>query len=343
MILHYYSNKGELTVFSGYTIDENGVVTNVATGRPMAKHNANGYNIVHVRCDGARRYIRVIRALASTFLGPPPSMHHTADHIDRDSTNDTLENVRWASTREQNLNKRRPCELKSAFVIVKDGVEHTAKEWSNVFAKPDGTRYSENTIREFVQQQKYGFRYKTFPNLRGEMWKAVPGSKNKNGEWFISNKNRMKYKTRYAENVMTVDKLLKVAGYPTVGINGKTWPCHVLSMMAFRPNEYAAKLQGDIVLHKHDNKLDFNPFRLRWGSPSENSSDAHDNGKFYGTNSARRPVASYVGGELEREHESLINAVRYLRENGYSKARDGNVHRALKTGSVCYARTWKAI
>ncbi|AGE56700.1 hypothetical protein ATCVNEJV2_657L [Acanthocystis turfacea Chlorella virus NE-JV-2] len=342
MILQYYSNKGELTVFSGYTINENGVVTNVTTGRVMVRRrNAAGYATLTVSHNGERRTIFVARALASTFLGPPPSVQHTADHIDRERTNDTVENVRWASTREQNLNQRKPSEFKSAFVIVKDGVEHTAKEWADVYTKPDGTRYHENTVKEFARQQKNGFRYKVFPNLRAEVWKAVPDSKNSQGEWFISSKNRMKYKTKYAENVLTIDQLSNVTGYPVVFFNGKKWLCHYLSMMTFRPREYASKLPGDMLLHKHDDKLDFNPFRLRWGTPSENGTDAHDNGRHDATSSARKPVTSYVGATIEREHESLSNAARYLRENGYPDASYQGVRYALKTGIVCYGRTWK--
>ncbi|AGE57034.1 hypothetical protein ATCVNEJV3_628L [Acanthocystis turfacea Chlorella virus NE-JV-3] len=344
MILRYYSNKGDLTVFSGYTIVENGVVTNVATGRPIAQHkNASGYAVVKVRHDGKQRTILVARALASTFLGPPSSVHHTADHIDRDRSNDTLENVQWASTSAQANNQTRPSENKSAFVIVKDGVERTAKEWVAVYAKLYGTRYVENTIREFAREQRHGFGFKVFDDLPGEEWKAVPDSKNKKGEWFISTTNRVKYKTAHAENVLTVEQLSKVNGYPVVKINGKIWLCHVVSMMTFHPEEYAAKRLEFVILHENDNKLDFNPSRLRWGSLSENGFDAHDNGRYDGTKTARKPIASHVNGVLEKEHVSIIAAARYLRENGYPKATFSSVRRSLSTDTVRYGRTWKTI
>jgi hypothetical protein len=113
--------------------------------------------------------------------------------------------------------------------------------------------------------------------------------------------------------------------------------------MTFRPKEYAAKLPGDIILHKHDNKLDFNPFRLRWGTSSENGFDAYKNGKYDDTKTAQKPVASYIGDVFEKEHVSISSAAKYLRENGYPKASDANVHYALKNIVVRYGRTWKLI
>jgi len=339
--LEYYWSDGTHTLFDDHTIDKYSVITNVKTGRVMAQYRpADGYARANVSHDGKQRTILVGRALASTFLGPPPSVHHTTDHIDRNNTNDTLDNVRWACPSGQAKNRDMPSELKTAFVIVKDGVERTAREWVDVYTKPDGTRYDKKTIQEFSRQQKHGFGYKVFEDFPGEEWKAVQDSKNSQGEWFISTMNRMKYKTAYAENVIEVDQLHKVQGYPAVGIDGKQWLCHVLSMMTFRPEEYAIKRPDYIILHENDNKLDFRPSKLRWGTPSENGTDAHKNGRYDGKRSAQKPVASYVNGAFEKEHESLSDAARYLRENGYPKANRVSVRRALNTGAIHYDRTW---
>ncbi len=39
--------------------------------------------------------IKVHRIVAVAFLGPPPSKQHVVDHIDRDRTNNSIENLRW--------------------------------------------------------------------------------------------------------------------------------------------------------------------------------------------------------------------------------------------------------
>ncbi|AGE56833.1 hypothetical protein ATCVNEJV3_026L [Acanthocystis turfacea Chlorella virus NE-JV-3] len=342
--LQYYWADGSHTAFDDYVIDKNGVVTNINTDHVMSQYkNRSGYNNVGLCYKGKRRPIRVARALASTFIGPPPTLQHTVDHEDGDSLNDTLKNVRWLCRPGQRKNQKRPTEYATAFIIVKDGVEHTAKEWLDVFKKPNGQKYHENTIREFAKRHKYEFRYKTFQNIRREVWKAVPGSKNSHGEWFVSNMSRMKYKTKYMENVLSAYQLAKDNGYPKVNINGNKLSCHELSMMTFRPREYAAKLPGDQLLHKHDDRNDFNPFRLRWGTPPENSKDAHKNGKFIGKKTAQKPVVSYINNVFEIEHDSLGDAVRYLQGNGYPGAYRKAVSRAIENNVTRYGRTWKLL
>lgn len=341
--LEYYWEDGTHTIFSNYTIDENSVVKN-ASGHVMSQcTNEDGYNRVTLRHEGKPRAIFVHRALASTFIGPPQTLEHTTDHEDGNNSNDILSNIRWLDKTDQVKNRKVPAEYKSAFIIVKDGVELTANEWTDVYKKSNDEKYTADTIKKFAQQQRHGFRYKTFHNLRGEVWKSVQGSKNSQGEWFISSKNRMKYKTKHAENVTTVDQLTKIKGYPMVSINGKHRYCHELSMMTFRPREYAAKLPGDILLHKKDNKLDFNPFRLRWGTQPENIKDAHGNGKYDGTKTAKKPVVSYLNGILEKEHDSVSDATRYLRESGYSKATATGVLYGLNNNVIRYDRTWKNV
>ncbi|AGE55610.1 hypothetical protein ATCVMN08101_326L [Acanthocystis turfacea Chlorella virus MN0810.1] len=289
--LEYYSYNGTHTVFSEYTIDEVGVVIDVKTRKVLKRRvNASGYNVVTLG-NNLNRTIYVGRALASTFLGPLPTIHHTADHKDRNSLNDTLSNIRWLDKSGQSKNRTRPTYNKSAFLIIHNNAEHTAKEWAEILEKPTGGKFTADTISRYARRQLCGFQYKTFQNLRREVWKVVKGSNNSQGEYHISSRNRIKYKTPNAENVLSTDQLCRRNGYPVVVINGKIWACHELSLMTFRPNEYAAKLPGDIILHKNDDKLDFNPFHLRWGTHSDNRIDAHANGKYYNTKIARKPFA----------------------------------------------------
>lgn len=340
--LEYYWSDGTHAVFEKYIIDENGVIISLVTGTKMTRCLVSGYNRVSVRnIDGKLRHILVGRALASTFLGRPPTVYHTADHKDRISTNDVLSNIRWLDKTGQSKNQTRPAVYKNAFVIVRDGVERTAKEWTKVLEKSYGGKYTSNTVSKFARQGLHGFRYKVFQNLPREVWKFVEGSENTQGKWYVSSRSRIKYKTSYAEHVLFADQLTNISGYPVVKINGKHWTCHELSFKAFRPREYASKAPDEIILHKQDNKLDFGPFRLRLGSPSQNGIDAHDNGKYDDTKSVRKTVASYVNDVVEKIHESINAAVRYLQDIGYSRADTSNVRIALRKGVARYDRTWK--
>jgi len=159
--------------------------------------------------------------------------------------------------------------------------------------------------------------------------------------------NRMKYVTKYAENVLSGERLgMSVNGYPIISVNGRQRYCHVLSFMTFFPDEYANKKLDEMVLHEDDDKLDFRPYKLRIGSGSENIKDAYDNGKRDDTKTARMKCVSYIDGVFEKEHDSQSDAVRYLKSNGFNKATESNIGKALNpkyTTNFAYGRVWKCV
>jgi HNH endonuclease/NUMOD4 motif len=51
-----------------------------------------------------RRFVHRLVALA--FVGEPPTIDHTVDHIDTNAQNNHVSNLRWATKEEQQLNHR---------------------------------------------------------------------------------------------------------------------------------------------------------------------------------------------------------------------------------------------
>ena len=348
---YYFIVKGIIdhVIFNKYTI-ENGIIRN-KKGEAIKYHkNEKKYNKCMVTDDyGKRRSIQVGRAIASSILGPPATLEHTADHIDKNPENDVDDNIRWSTKKEQMENQNRPDTYKTAYIVVKDGKEQTIREWVDFLKdekNPYWREYNYINIKSYAQKKQHGFSYKEYPDLPGEVWKEITGAKNWKGYWLISDMNRVKYVTKQAENVLSGDRLGLEKGYPIIWFNGKQWPCHIIAFMTFFPKEYAAKKPGECVLHEDDDKLDFRPHKLRIGTQTENMIDAQNNGKYDGKKSARMKCASYIDNVLEKEHKSQNDAMRYLRSRGYETASAGNICSVLNGNGnrkTAYGRTWKLV
>lgn len=349
---YYFENNHKVCVnFDKYTIDENGVIRNKATREALRyTTDKDGYQSVSVRdASGKQRNIQVGRAIASTFLGPPTTKAHTADHKDKNRANDILENIRWLCKRGQRINQTHLDEYKTAFIVIRDGEEKPNKEWveylnSKGENNPYGREYTSVMIQKYAQKKQHGFAYMEYPDLPGEIWKYIEGSKNKRGMWQVSNMNRVKYVTKFAENVLEKDRLRLNKAYPMIKINGKQRSLHVVVFMTFFPDEWANKQPGEIVLHNEDDKLDFRPEMLHLGPQSENMIDAHNNGCYDGTLITRQKCASYIDDVFEKEHESQLDAAKYLMSIGFDKAHSSSIHRALiGEQKTAYKRTWMYI
>jgi hypothetical protein len=223
--LKYYSKNGTLTVFNKYTID-NGIIKN-AKGEPIAySKNKDKYNKCGVYDNGKHRILCVARAIASTIYGPPPTLAHTADHKDKNRENDTDDNIRWLCKKGQRDNQDRSETKKTAFLVDRDGEEKTGNEWADHLKgekNPYGREYTSGMIAYYAQKKQHGFSYKEYPDLPGEIWKEIIDSKNTQGRWEVSDMNRFKYITKFAENVLSRDRLGLISGYPAIKINGKHW------------------------------------------------------------------------------------------------------------------------
>jgi hypothetical protein len=350
--LEYYYVNGTRVIFNKYTIDENGVIRNKKNDRLLRTYkDKGGYKaIVVYDNDGNSRIIRVARALASTFIGSPPTLEHTADHIDKNIENDTLDNIRWLCKKGQRDNQDRPETLKTAFLVDRYGEnEKNVTEWADYFNSKDeknhmSREYTTGMIKIYAQRKQHGFSYKTYPDLPGEIWRGIVDSKNSQGRWEISDMNRVKYVTKFAENVLSGDRLGLFNGYPTICINGKNWLCHILAFMTFFSEEYANKNPDEMVLHEDDDRLDFRPHKLRLGTQSENIIDSYNNGKYDGKKTARKKCVSYIDGVYEIMHDSQTEAAKYLKSIGYKKASYKNISRVLNDkhkSNFAYDRTWK--
>jgi len=322
--------NGSLEILDNYEINRD-----TTTIRHKHKQNIltqvdnDGYKRVVVPIDGIKQTVSVARAMLSTFVGPPPDKTFTADHINRKRDDDSLDNLRWASKQEQISNRNIQQTNNGGRIVVYDGVERTVKEWA------EELDLCVSTIKWRVGN-KPEWSYKTYDNLSGEVWVTVENNTE------ISNLGRVGKINTSAHRVYETHEICRSNGYPILNINKQKRYLHILVFKAFYPDEYENKPDGHMVCHKNDNKLDCSIDNLYLGSASNNTIDAHNNGKFDGTNRERTKCygIDILSGE-NRQFDSLPDAVIWLKNNGYPKAAKSSISRCInKQLNKTYGHTW---
>ena len=92
----------------GYTIDTQGNIYCKRLKRYLVKHKRSpphNYEMVCLRINNMQVKRRVHVLLMHTFKGPKPFPELFVDHIDRDPTNNSLDNLRWVTRQINNMNR----------------------------------------------------------------------------------------------------------------------------------------------------------------------------------------------------------------------------------------------
>jgi len=340
--LVYYEDKTlEKTIYSKYEINKECIIRHKKLKKPLSyKLTDDGYYKVYPLDDaGKQKGLYVARAMLSTFVGPPPTPLHTADHIQSEhKTDNKLSNLRWSNKPEQRTNQNSPETHNNAFVIVHDEEGLTANEW----AARVGVQ-SQTILKRAQNVRNTEWSYKTYEDLPGEEWKLVEDSENSKGWWMASNLGRVAYHTNYTRKVSSPEELSTSGGYPSIGINGSPRLVHLVVFQTFRPEEYKAMKSDEMILHEDDDRMDCRIDKLRVGTATENGRDAHDNGKHDGTKTARHPCVARKGDE-SHPFKSLTDAVEWLRKNDHKKASPGPISKCLNGKlKTAYGFAWTSV
>lgn len=105
-----------------YQVSTKGNVRNSRTGRVLKSgRDKDGYQLVSLYTCGVSSTKKVHRLVAEAFV-PNPENKPTVDHIDRNTSNNNVTNLRWATMREQ-YNNSNPLRPKTPIIATKDGIE----------------------------------------------------------------------------------------------------------------------------------------------------------------------------------------------------------------------------
>lgn len=91
--------------YEDYLISDTGHVYSLKTEKYLKSCKyKDGYYIVSLSKNKKHKSVLVHRLVAQAFI-PNPSNKPTVDHINRDKTDNRVENLRWASRHEQQVNR----------------------------------------------------------------------------------------------------------------------------------------------------------------------------------------------------------------------------------------------
>jgi hypothetical protein len=95
--------------YNNYGISRNGQVVNLNTNEWLGgSENDSGYPIVNLIGNDGKNHIESIHALLAKIFIPNPENKPTVDHINRTKTDYDINNLRWATYKEQAENRTKP-------------------------------------------------------------------------------------------------------------------------------------------------------------------------------------------------------------------------------------------
>lgn len=146
-----------------------GVMAKVGTFKKAQVNKKTGYTHVKVTGSEGKRSMCIHRLVATHFI-PNPYGRKEVDHINRDKQDNRVENLRWATRRENMANIEGNRRVRDIVAFPPDGGEpivfETARDAAKYIAELTGMIYFPQgianvlTSKNYTHYKKWGFKYK---------------------------------------------------------------------------------------------------------------------------------------------------------------------------------------
>jgi hypothetical protein len=242
-----------------YALDKFGRIFNKSTGKEMLPtSDANGYlrvTLVNIKLKAVHSGVHVLTLW--TWVGMPPSASHTPDHINRERTDNAIENLRWSTPAQQRANQKvRVSQCRRR--VVRIDADGTRTPFASAAIAGAESGYLEKTVRAAIHQGSktrsggVRFEYEEDSDIIGEQWVEVTGSPGTH----VSSQGRIRFQRG------RITKGYNTGGYYAVCPGGQRQLVHRLVATAFVENPDPENL--NVVHHKNDNKQDNRAENLQW-------------------------------------------------------------------------------
>lgn len=158
--LYLISNKGNLKSVSR-TIHYSNGKTEFRKGKIRKANIVQGYRVFLLtdgKINGKRRNMKASRMVAMAFI-PNPDNKPCVDHIDTNTKNDCVENLRWVTYSENNLNpitRKRMSENRKGFKLSEEAKKKIGDFWRGKKLSPERIAKMREASRPVLMFSKSG-------------------------------------------------------------------------------------------------------------------------------------------------------------------------------------------
>ena len=276
--------------FPNYEVSTFGNIKNTTTNKMLKlQQNYAGYVKITLCTNNKKSNSCIVHRLVANSFIPNPENKSTVNHIDRNKSNNHIDNLEWATMSEQNYHsalvskKERPLFYKSVLrlniqtnnIIEEYKSISDAAKWiiNNDLSRikiinPNNISIISSKICAVASnKRKYAYNFNWQYNIKNdiivnEIWKEIPFEIVGKNNYFISNFGRFKnnkndIKTNYTPTT----------GYIRININNHKFLLHRLVALTFLENPE----NKEFVNHKDGNKLNNSLENLEWVTCLENN------------------------------------------------------------------------
>jgi hypothetical protein len=209
-----------------------------------------GYDSYHPSIGTKSYGILANRAVLSSFIGAPSDKDMTADHIDRNRSNNCLINLRWSTVTKQNQNREKFTQTGQKVPVHK--IDDITGERVRYPSMGDVPGFSTSAVNFAVAHHKivrgYRFEVATIDLIDGEVWKPWLSAE-------ISNQGRVKR----ISNGKEYEVFLKPSSNGYLSITGsgrKLYLLHRVVYFLFGTISFDIDDASTVVNHFNENRLD---------------------------------------------------------------------------------------
>jgi hypothetical protein len=135
------SNIYGLERFNNYEMNQAGVLRNLKTNRiSEGSIGKRGYVMFNLGQGGLKKLVSKHRLIAELFVYNPDGKS-CVDHQDRDKLNNVIENLRWCSASENNMNKSMRKDNTSGEMNICKCLNNGRPRWKVQFGHHKGNQY----------------------------------------------------------------------------------------------------------------------------------------------------------------------------------------------------------